>query len=207
MFIIDLNDTGDTKVLKKTLIAILMGFPVIAFAGNWQLKVGASYISPTDDTSLAPGVVVEADDEYAFTPSVEYFFGEKPFSVEVLLAAPVNHDVLLNGTKVAKLKHLPPTVTAKYHFKNSTGFTPYVGLGGTAFIAWDEEGVAKDVKTDVGIAGQVGFNFQPADAEKWGIFFDVRYADLSPEVTLVDETKFDLDISPLVYTLGYSYRF
>ncbi len=37
------------------------------------------------------------------------------------------------------MKHLPPTITAKYNFKNSTGFTPYIGVGGTAFVAWDED--------------------------------------------------------------------
>jgi outer membrane protein len=36
---------------------------------------------------------------------------------------------------------------------------------------------------------------------------DVRYADISPEVKLVDGTKFDLDLNPVVYTLGYSYKF
>lgn len=119
-----------------------------------------------------------------------------------------------NGSKVAKVKHLPPTITAKYNFKNSTRFTPYIGVGGTAFIAWDEEGVAKDVKNDYGFAGQIGFNFQPADAKNWGVYLDVRYADLSPEVTLDDATaqavgksKFDLNIDPVVYTIGYSYKF
>ena len=87
-------------------------------------------------------------------------------------------------------------------------------MGGTAFIAWDEEGAAKDVKEEFGIAGQVGFNYQPADAKNWGVFVDVRYADLSPEVTLDDATaaavrrsKFNLAIDPIVYTLGYSYKF
>ena len=87
-------------------------------------------------------------------------------------------------------------------------------MGGTAFIAWDEEGVAKDVKEDFGVAGQIGFNYQPADAKNWGVFVDVRYADLSPEVTLDDATalavgksKFDLNIDPVVYTIGYSYKF
>ncbi|MDN8393236.1 hypothetical protein QZK47_16760, partial [Acinetobacter baumannii] len=36
---------------------------------------------------------------------------------------------------------------------------------------------------------------------------DVRYADISPEVTLTNGAKFDLDINPFVYTLGYSYKF
>ncbi len=200
-------------MLKQVALIALMGISTASFA-DWQVKVGMSAIAPTSDTTIAPGVVVKADNELAFTPSVEYFFGDTPFSAELLLATPVSHDVLVNGGKAAKIKHLPPTITAKYNFKNSTRFTPYIGVGGTAFIAWDEQGVAKDVKEAFGVAGQLGFNFQPADAKNWGVFVDVRYAQISPEVTLDDATaaaigkkKFDLDIDPIVYTLGYSYKF
>ena len=201
------------NMLKQAALIALLGMSASAMAGQWQVKVGASSLAPSSDTTVAPGVVVEADQEYGFTPSVEYFFNDNS-SAELLLATPFNHDVLVNGAKSAKLKHLPPTITAKYHFKNNTRFTPYIGVGGTAFIAWDEEGVAKDVKEDFGVAGQIGFNYQPADAKNWGVFVDVRYADLSPEVTLDDATalavgksKFDLDIDPVVYTIGYSYKF
>ena len=195
-------------MLKQVALIALLGMSASAMAGEWQVKVGASLLSPTADTKTALGTV-EADNEFGFTPSVEYFFNDN-FSTELLLATPFNHDVLLDGGKVAKIKHLPPTITAKYNFKNSTRFTPYIGVGGTAFIAWDEDGVAKDVKEEFGFAGQLGFNFQPADAKNWGVYVDVRYADLSPEVTLTDAVggdKFDLDIDPIVYTLGYSYKF
>ncbi|WP_104489438.1 OmpW/AlkL family protein [Acinetobacter indicus] len=200
-------------MLKQITLVALMGLSASAMAGQWQVKVGGSVLAPTQDTTVASGVVAEADHEYAFTPSVEYFFNDN-ISAELLLATPISHDVLVNGDKAAKIKHLPPTLTAKYHFKNSTRFTPYIGVGGTAFVAWDEKGVAKDVKEDFGFAGQIGFNFQPADAKNWGVFFDARYAQLSPEVTLADDTaaalgvqKFDLDIDPMVYTIGYSYKF
>ncbi|ECE6726426.1 outer membrane beta-barrel protein [Acinetobacter ursingii] len=194
-------------MLKQAAVIALLGLSSSVFAGDWQVKVGASYIAPTSDTQTALGKV-EADDEFAFTPSVEYFFGDSPFSAELLLATPINHDVLLDGNKVARVKHLPPTITAKYNFKNATRFTPYIGVGATAFIPWDESGVADKVKNDYGFAGQVGFTFQPADAKNWGVYFDVRYADLSPEVRLVDNLgTFDLDIDPVIYTLGYSYRF
>ena len=194
-------------MLKQVALIALMGISASAMAGQWQVKVGGSVISPTQDSTTL-GLNVEADHEYAFTPSVEYFFNDN-ISAELLLATPISHDVLVNGDNGAKIKHLPPTLTAKYHFKNSTRFTPYIGVGGTAFIAWDEEGVVKDVKEDFGFAGQIGFNFQPADAKNWGVFFDARYAQLSPEVTLVDvgNHKFDLDIDPMVYTIGYSYKF
>ena len=194
-------------MLKKLLVITFLGLSSTAFAGGFQVKVGGSVIAPTADTTLAPGVVVKGDHEFAFTPSVVYFFGDTPFSAEVLLANPINHDVLLNGEKVASVRQLPPTITAKYNFKNSTRFTPYIGVGGTAFIAWHEKGLVDDVKNTYGFAGQLGFNFQPADAKNWGVYMDVRYADLSPEVKLVNGTKFDLDLNPMVYTLGYSYKF
>ena len=192
-------------MLKQVALIALMGISASAMAGQWQVKVGGSVISPTQDSTTL-GLNVEADHEYAFTPSVEYFFNDN-ISAELLLATPISHDVLVNGDSAIKIKLLPPTLTAKYHFKNSTRFTPYIGVGGTAFVAWDEEGLAKDVKEDFGFAGQIGFNFQPADAKNWGVFFDARYAQLSPEVTLINNTKFDLDIDPMVYTIGYSYKF
>lgn len=201
-------------MLKQVALISLLGLSASAMAGQWQVKVGGSVIAPTADTDILGGAAtVKADNEYAFTPSVEYFFNDN-ISAELLLATPISHDVLLNGEKAVKLKHLPPTITAKYNFKNSTRFTPYIGVGGTAFIAWDEEsdlGKVK-VKEDFGFAGQIGFNYQPADAKNWGVFADVRYAQISPEVDIkaADGTrvaKFDLDIDPLVYTIGYSYKF
>ena len=135
----------------------------------------------------------------------------------MLLATPIGHDILLDGEKAAKVKHLPPVITAKYHFKNSTRLTPYIGVGAAAFIAFDEQssgalaGTDIKVKEDYGVAGQIGVNFQPADAKNWGVYFDARYAQLSPEVTVkagdVTAAKFDLDIDPIVYTIGYSYKF
>lgn len=202
-------------MLKQVALIALMGMSASAMAGQWQVKVGGSVLAPTTSSTVQQlGLNVEADHEYAFTPSVEYFFNDN-ISAELLLATPISHDigVYAGGAEIAgvKIKHLPPTLTAKYNFKNSTGFTPYIGVGGTAFVAWDEKsdlGKVK-VKEDFGFAGQIGFNFQPADAKNWGVFFDARYAQLSPEVTLVDvgNHKFDLDIDPMVYTIGYSYKF
>lgn len=203
-------------MLKQAVLVVLLGMSASAMAGQWQVKVGASTIAPTGDTTVAGVGLVEADHEYAFTPSVEYFFNDN-ISTELLLAAPINHDVTIDGVNAVKIKHLPPTLTVKYNFKNSTGFTPYIGVGGTAFIAWDESergpltGTDVKVKEDFGFAGQIGFNFQPADAKNWGVFADVRYAQLSPEVKVsaggAEIAKFDLDIDPLVYTIGYSYKF
>ena len=70
------------------------------------------------------------------------------------------------------------------------------------FKFWSDE-----MTDNVGFAGQIGFNYQPADAKNWGVFVDARYAQLSPEVEVKGVTTFDLDIDPIIYTIGYSYKF
>lgn len=203
-------------MLKQIAIISLLGMSASAMAGGFQVKVGASLIAPTGDYNLG-GAKVEADDEYAFTPSVEYFFNDY-ISTELLLAAPIVHAVRIDDTKAVQIKQLPPTLTVKYNFKNSTGFTPYIGAGGTAFVAWDEKsrgglyGTDIKVKEDYGFAGQIGFNYLPDPKSNWGVYADVRYAQISPEVNVkaADGTQianFDLDIDPLVYTVGFGYKF
>ena len=195
-------------MLKKLALITLMGMSASAMAGEWQVKIGGSLVDPTSSTNVDGLGKVEADYQYAFTPSVEYFFNDN-FSTELLLAAPIKHDIKLNGEDIAgaSIKQLPPTLTFKYNFANSSQFTPYVGVGATAFIAFSEKGIVEKVKNDVGYAAQIGVNFQPADATNWGVFLDARYADLDPKVTLTDGTDFKLKIDPMVYTIGYSYKF
>lgn len=201
-------------MLKQVALIALMGMSASAMAGQWQVKVGGSVIAPTQDTNTALGVV-KADNELAFTPSVEYFFNDN-FSAELLLATPFKHDVSSAGQDIASFKHLPPTLTAKYNFKNSTRFTPYIGVGATVVVPWDEEIALPDHKLDAdvayGVAGQIGFNFQPSDAKNWGVFADVRYAQVETDLTLTTPEGAEVDlgelkVNPWVYTLGYSYKF
>ena len=204
-------------MLKQTAFIALLGMSASAMAGDWQVKLGASALAPqNDDNGIIAGGKATVSNEVGLTPSVEYFFANSPISVELLLATPFKHDVSIEGVgeNVASFKHLPPTVTAKYNFKNSTRFTPYVGVGATVVIPWDEkvkgnlEGAGK-LEADVayGVAGQVGFNFQPADAKNWGVYADVRYAQVETDLELNGTNIGELEVNPWVYTLGYSYKF
>ncbi len=203
-------------MLKQAAVITLLGLSSATFAGGWQVKVGASAIAPSGESDLVDGIVtnVQATNEIAFTPSVEYFFADTPFSAELLLATPTSHDIESDFGKIASLKQLPPTLTVKYNFKNSTRFTPYVGIGATAFIPWDVEGkgilegAKVDADTAFGVAGQVGFAYQPADAKNWGVYVDARYADIATDVKVEGLGNVgELDVNPWVYTLGYSYKF
>lgn len=204
-------------MLKQVALVALMGLSASAMAGEWQVKVGASVLAPTQDNNVLAGGVftnVDTSNEYGFTPSVEYFFNDN-FSAELLLATPFSHEVKSNGQKIASFKHLPPTITAKYNFKNSSSFTPYIGVGATVAVPWHEsveiDGAKLDADVSYGVAGQIGLNFKPADAKNWGVFLDVRYADVKTDLTLkAGGVKLDigeLEIDPLVYTIGYSYKF
>ena len=72
-------------MLKQVALIALMGMSASAMAGQWQVKVGGSVMAPTQDTALDATTTVKADNELAFTPSVEYFFNDN-FSAELLLA-------------------------------------------------------------------------------------------------------------------------
>jgi outer membrane protein len=196
-------------MLKQIAIASLIAsVSSVALAGPWTVKAGASVLAPTGS-----GTLLEATNEVNFTPSIEYRFGSTPFSAELLLALPFDQEVeyVATGSEAATLKHLPPTLTAKYNFPSYKGFSPYVGAGITVFIPWDEDLTGSSAKleasTEVGAAGQIGFIFKPADAKNWGVYFDVRYADLSTEVKVNGAKLEDVELNPLVYTLGFSYNF
>lgn len=202
------------STIQRMLFVITLSIFTVStsFASNWQLKVGGSLLSPTSNNGTLAGAKADVSYEYNLTPSVEYFFGDSPFSAELLLAvAPFKHDIKLDGVEAATFKHLPPTLTAKYHLRNSTRFTPYVGVGLTVAVPWDEKLRGSDSKLEAdvtyGVAGQLGFNFQPADAKNWGVFADVRYAQVESDVKLDGKGIGTLEVNPLVYTLGYSYRF
>ena len=214
-------------MLKKiALISVLGGLSSMAMAAPFEgftVKVGASVLDITGESDLVGGAVpkASASDEVNFTPSIEYRFANTPFSAEVLLALPFKHDVTAGGTKIASVKHLPPTITAKYNLDISPRLTAYAGAGVTVFVPWDEElsGAAKaalgltnanklEADVAVGPAAQLGFNYKPDAAKNWGIYGDVRYADLKTdlEVTGVGDIG-SLDLDPLVYTIGYVFNF
>ena len=199
-------------MFKKIAIAsILAGLSSIAMAdeGGFTVKVGGSVLDITGKSNLKGVPGVEASDEINFTPSIEYRFANTPFSAEVLLATPFKHDIKSNGAKIATIKHLPPTITAKYNFDVSPRVTAYAGAGVTVFIPWDEKipGAKLDADVGVGPAAQLGINYKPDPSKNWGVYADVRYADLKTDIKLNGSDIGSLDLDPIVYTLGYSFKF
>ncbi|MFC1696114.1 OmpW family protein [Pseudomonadota bacterium] len=175
--------------------------------GDWLVRAGASYINPKSDNSD----IVSVDSATGFTINFTYMMTEA-WAVEVLAAWPYKHDIeLLDGTKVASTKHLPPTVSLQYHWAPNSSFQPYVGVGLNYTNFFDEktmgalEGVDLSLGGSWGLAGEVGADFMLND--NWFLNGSIRYIDIETKAKLDGVSIGKVDISPWVYGVHVGYRF
>ncbi|MDO4896810.1 MAG: OmpW family outer membrane protein [Moraxella sp.] len=199
-------------MLKQFVLATsLLAIAGVASA-NLTFKAGVGYLDPTSDKNINDELTTaKVSSEVALLPSFDYRFGDTPFSVELLLATPFEHTV--NTTSegdVAKFKHLPPTLTAKYNTPSFNGFSANVGVGATYLIPFEEEliggGGKLEAKKTVAPAAQIGVTYTPSNSP-WGVFADVRYADLKTDLKLDGAKIGELEVNPVVYSIGVSHKF
>ena len=203
--------------MKKTLklaigagLALSMGLINSATAfepGDYLVRLGASNVNPQSDNSD----IVSVEPATSATINFTYMMTEA-WAVEVLAAWPYKHDIeLLDGTKVASTKHLPPTVSLQYHWAPNSTFQPYVGVGLNYTSFFDEktmgplEGVDLSLGGSWGLAGEVGADFMLND--NWFLNGSIRYIDIETKAKLDGASIGKVDISPWVYGVHVGYRF
>lgn len=198
---------------SKLMLAVGVCLPVMASAASpWTVKLGASLVQPKNNNGMIAGMQSDVSSEFNVTPSIEYTIADTPFSVELLLATPFNHEVVLDGLgEAATFKHLPPTMTAKFNLPTVAGFTAYAGVGANVTVVWDEKTKGKltgKLKADpsVGFAGQLGVNYLP-EGSAWGAYMDARYIQIESDLEWNGSKVGTLEVNPMVYTVGLSYRF
>ena len=151
------------------------------------------------------------------------------WSVQLIAATPFSHDIkvkgsAIDGLKVGKTKHLPPTLLAQYHFMptNQT-FDPFVGVGLNYTVFFDEqvdaqlEGAldalsvtgANDVvglklKSSFGLALQAGVNVKLTDSLGLHLMLSKMDIDTTGRVQVNGNTiqTVDVNIDPYVAMLG-----
>jgi len=202
--------------MKSTLLAAALtasaftaAMPAVVKAddaamSNWMMRVRAVNIAP--DVSTSPTVagldvssewVPEVDFTYFFTPNI---------GMELILAT-ARHEVTLNGASLGKLNHLPPTLTVQYHFMPNSTFRPYVGAGlnYTAFYNVDLAPGLDVGNNSFGGALQAGVDIKVT--ENGYINLDVKKIWIDTEVTAGGVKLTDLGIDPIVWGIGYGFRF
>ncbi len=176
-------------------------------AGDWIVRGGFHTVDPKSDN----GDIVEVDSDTMFTFDVTYFLNQN-VGVELLAALPFKHDIgLVDGPTVASTKHLPPTLSAVYHFMPDAKVQPYVGAGINYTIFFDEQtrgaldGTSLSLDNSVGLAGTVGVDI--ALDERWFLNAVVRYIDIDTDAELDGADLETVSIDPWAFGLNVGYKF
>jgi outer membrane protein len=212
-----------TGLSAAALLAALTATPAMAAdfetpsKGTIKLDVRLTGVIPDEDAPIvtaagAPtGLTGEISDSYLPSIGLEYFVTDN-VSVEVI-AGTFNHTVTAVGpgvdVDVLELWHLPPTVTAKYHFNTQGQVSPYIGAGPTFIWFWDEEGqngFDVDLDDNFGFALQAGADF--AVRGPWSVNVDVKKIFFETDASVNGGAlRSEVTLNPWVVSVGFGYKF
>ncbi|MBU1263266.1 MAG: OmpW/AlkL family protein [Thiobacillus sp.] len=192
--------------MNKSLItlALIAALPATALADNWMMRVRAIDIVP--DVSTSP-TLAGLDVSSEWVPEIDFTYFVSPNIGMELILATARHEVTLGGTSLGKLNHLPPTLTLQYHFQPTPTIKPYVGAGVnyTRFYNVDlAPGLSID-KNSFGGALQAGVDI--AVTKNGYINLDVKKIWINTDVKSGGAKLTTLDIDPMVWGIGYGFRF
>ncbi len=178
--------------------------------GSWEVRIRALQVSPLTEThgadlrnldqlSVHHATVPEIDLSYYYTPT---------WAVE-LIAGTSRHAVDLGGKKLGNVAVLPPTLTAQYHFLPGNPYVqPYVGAGlnYTRFYASNLGPGMTTTQNSFGLAFQAGIDIPLLS---YGYFnLDVKkITNDGLEVKDAGSVVTHLHINPVIWGVGYGYRF
>ncbi|MDN3552014.1 OmpW family outer membrane protein [Halomonas almeriensis] len=182
--------------------------------GDIYTRIGVAKVDPKDDNGNfnAIGVSeVDVDAERGVAFTLGYRFMDQ-LGVELLAAAPFEHDIALDGAEVASTKHLPPTLTLQYYPMGGSDspVQPYAGLG-VNYTTFSDEAVAGgrlELDDSWGLAAQLGVDLLIDD--HWALNAAAWYLDIDSDATAtIGGNSYDtkVNIDPLVVMGGISYRF
>ncbi len=194
--------------MKRTLLAVALiaALPTVALADDFMMRVRAVNIAP--DVSVSNPALSTLDVSSEWVPEVDFTYFVTPnIGVELILGT-ARHEVTTSAGSLGKLNHLPPTVTVQYHFNPTSTIKPYVGAGVnyTRFYNVDLASGLNVDKNSFGGALQAGVDI--AVTKNGYINLDVKKIWIDTTVkSAAGATVTKLDIDPVVWGIGYGFRF
>jgi outer membrane protein len=189
----------------------LVGSNVMAQESPLLVRARAVYIDPANQSAPVGGAgasdrihastktIPELDVSYFFTPN---------WAAELILTYPQKHDVTLDGAKIGSFKHLPPTLTAQYHFLPRANINPYVGAGVNYTLISSVSllnGAGSLEHDSMGLALQAGVDFKLD--KNWSINLDVKKVQIRSDVNISGVRASEVKVDPLLVGVGVGYRF
>lgn len=203
------NQTALSRLIAAALaVAALAPVAAQAAEGPFQVRVRAVNVDPANkddvsitDVSLNSKIIPEVDFTYFVTPNI---------AAELILTIPQKHDVSssAHGGKIGTLRHLPPTLTAQYHFLPTGQIRPYVGAG-INYTNITEVRLPLGLNVDrgsFGLAFQAGVDIQVAP--KVYVNIDVKKVNIRTNLRAADGTDLgQIKVDPTLVGVGVGYRF
>ena len=174
-------------------------------AGDLVARARLVYIDPANKDDIA-GLDVTVNSKVI--PEVDFtYYVTSNIAAELILTYPQKHDVKANGTKVGTLKHLPPTLTAQYHFTGMGAFKPYLGAGVnyTRFMSVDLPTGLEVEKNSFGLALQAGMDF--ALDKKLSLNVDIKKVQIRTDLSAGGTNLGTIKVDPVLFGVGVGYKF
>ncbi|MFC5552152.1 OmpW/AlkL family protein [Massilia aerilata] len=199
--------------ILSMMIAVL-GFTATAAMAQespWLVRARAVHIDPADKSDPVGGAGasdrLHVSDKWIPEVDIAYFFTPH-WAAELVLTYPQKHTVTLDGASIGTFKHLPPTLTAQYHFLPGTTIDPYVGAGLNYTLLSKVallNGGARLEHDSLGLALQAGVDFR-IDS-RWSVNLDVKKVQIRSDVEIDGVRASRVKVDPVLLGLGVGYRF
>ncbi len=200
--------------MNKTMLAILLAalsLSAVAQESPWLVRARAVHIDPADKSDPVGGVGasdrLHVSDKWIPEVDITYFFTPH-WAAELILTYPQKHTVTLDGASIGTFKHLPPTLTAQYHFLPGAVINPYLGAGvNTTLISKVQllDGAARLEHDSVGLALEAGIDFRIDNC--WSVNVDVKKLQLRSDVMIAGARASRVKVDPVLLGVGLGYSF
>ncbi len=196
------------QVIAAAVLGLVMATSAFAQAapqGPWQVRVRALHLDSSNKDST--GLDLSINDKWMPEIDISYFFTPN-IAAELVLTIPQKHDLRAGGTQIGTLRHLPPTLTAQYHFAPNGAIRPYVGAGinYTRFSSVHlPAGVGID-KSSFGGALQLGVDV-PLPYKNLILNFDVKKVYIKTDVSAGGAKIGSFKVDPVLFGIGLGWRF
>jgi outer membrane protein len=199
------------KLVFAALGLVGTAVPVLAQESPWLVRVRAVHIDTADKSDPIAGSGasdrLHVSDKWIPEVDIAYFL-TRHWAAELVLTYPQKHDVTLDGQRIGSFKHVPPTLTAQYHFLPGARIDPYVGAGINYTLISKVDilnGAGRLEHDSVGAALQAGADIR-IDS-KWSVNVDVKKVQIRSDVTINGARASRVKIDPVLLGVGVGYRF
>jgi outer membrane protein len=205
-------NTQSKHLVLSIVIAAGFAFPAPAEAQDlpWLVRlravdlISANRDSTGLDLSINDKVIPEIDFSYFVTPQ---------WAAELVLTYPQRQTIRSGGVDIGSLKHLPPTLTAQYHFTTFGPLVPYLGAGlnytrfsNVSFTPAVTAALQPTLsRNSVGLALQAGVDYEFAKDTVFNI--DVKKLQIRTDVMSAGSKVGVFKVDPWLIGVGIGHRF